>query len=145
MPVVIARAVTVDRPVDRVFRYLSDFTTTNEWDPGTVRTTCEEGDGGVGTRYRNVVRSLGRETELTYVVEELAPNLRVRLRGGNDAVLAHDVMTFMRTPSGGTTVSYRAEFELREPAPSSPPLLAPLFGRVGGDADTGLRRALERL
>jgi uncharacterized protein YndB with AHSA1/START domain len=144
VPVVIACSVTVDRPVDRVFRYLSDFTTTNE-DPGTVRTTREEGDGGAGTRYRNVVRSLGRETELTYVVEELAPNRRVSLRGGNNAVLAHDVMTFMSTPSGGTAVSYRAEFELRDPYSSMAPLLAPLFGRLGGDADTGLRRALERL
>lgn len=47
---VIARTVTVDPPVDQVFRYLSAFTTTGEWDPGTVRTTREEGDGGVGTR-----------------------------------------------------------------------------------------------
>ena len=45
-----------------VFAYLSDFTTTTEWDPGTVRTTRESGDGGIGTRYRNVSRFLGRET-----------------------------------------------------------------------------------
>ena len=45
----IERTVTVDRPPAEVFAYLADFTTTTEWDPGTVRTTRESGDGGVGT------------------------------------------------------------------------------------------------
>jgi uncharacterized protein YndB with AHSA1/START domain len=145
VPTVIARRVTVDRPVDRVFRYLGDFTTTTEWDPGTVRTTLENGDGGVGTRYRNVSRFLGREAELTYVVEELAPNRRVRLRGENKAVVAHDVMTFMSTPSGGTTVSYRAEFELKGLSRLVAPLLGPAFRKLGDEAEAGLRVALERL
>ncbi len=145
MSLVIARTVTVDRPVDQVFRYLSDFTTTSEWDPGTVRTTREDGDGGVGTRYRNVSRFLGRRTELTYIVEELVPNRRVRLRGENKAIVAHDVMTLMSTPSDGTTVSYRAEFELKGPAKLAAPLLLPAFRKLGDEAETGLRTALERL
>ena len=33
------KTVTVDKPVDKVFAYLSDFATTTEWDPGTVQTT----------------------------------------------------------------------------------------------------------
>ena len=36
-----------------MFAYLSDFTTTNEWDPGTVSTERVSGDGGVGTTYHN--------------------------------------------------------------------------------------------
>ena len=45
-----------------VFAYLADFTTTTEWDPGTVETMLVSGDGGVGTRYRNVSSFLGRKT-----------------------------------------------------------------------------------
>ena len=56
----IERSVTVGQPVDRVFAYLSDFTNTTEWDPGTVRTERVAGDGGVGTRYHNVSKFLGR-------------------------------------------------------------------------------------
>ena len=93
----IVRTVTTDRPMSEVFAYLSDFTTTEEWDPGTLRTTRESGDGGVGTRYRNVSRFLGRETELTYVVEESSPPYRLRLRGENDTVVAHDTMTLSET------------------------------------------------
>jgi uncharacterized protein YndB with AHSA1/START domain len=141
----ITRTVTVDRPVDQVFRYLSDFTTTTEWDPGTVRTTRQDGDGGVGTRYHNVSTFLGRRTELTYVVQELAPNRTFRLRGENKTVVAHDVMTFASTPSGGTTVAYVADFELKGLARLATPLLGPAFRRLGDEAEVGLRTALERL
>jgi uncharacterized protein YndB with AHSA1/START domain len=141
----IVRSVTVDHPVDRVFAYLSDFTTTNEWDPGTVRTTREVGEGGVGTRYRNVSRFMGRETELIYVVQELSPATRFRLRGENKTVVAHDTMTFDATEGGGTTVTYRAEFALKGVARFAGPLLAPAFRRLGDEAEDGLRSALERL
>jgi uncharacterized protein YndB with AHSA1/START domain len=66
----IVRTLVLPRPPEQVFSYLQDFTNTEEWDPGTVRTTRESGDGGVGTRYHNVSKFLGRETELTYLVEE---------------------------------------------------------------------------
>jgi uncharacterized protein YndB with AHSA1/START domain len=141
----IVRTVTVDRPVERVFDFLSDFTTTNEWDPGTVRTTLQSGDGGVGTRYHNVSEFMGRETELIYVVLEVSPTEVFRLRGENKTVVAHDTMSFAPTATGGTTVTYRAQFDLKGLAKLSAPFLAPAFKRLGDEAEDGLRAALERL
>jgi hypothetical protein len=63
------RTVVVDKPLKAVFDYVSDFTTTTDWDPGTVITMREHGNGGLGTTYRNTPRLLGRTTELTYLVE----------------------------------------------------------------------------
>jgi hypothetical protein len=40
------KTVVVEKPLDAVFGYLSDFTTTTEWDPGTVVTVTQHGDGG---------------------------------------------------------------------------------------------------
>jgi uncharacterized protein YndB with AHSA1/START domain len=145
MLMLIVRTVTVDTRVAQAFAYLSDFTTTTEWDPGTVRTTHQAGDGGVGTRYHNVSRFLGRETELTYVVEELAPGRLLRLRGENRTIVAHDTMTFEPTASGGTSITYRAEFELKGLVRLAAPLLRPAFRRLGDDAQAGLRAALVRL
>jgi uncharacterized protein YndB with AHSA1/START domain len=51
------RSVTVDASPEKVFAYLSDFTTTEEWDPGTVRCVRTSGDGGVGTVYLNTSKS----------------------------------------------------------------------------------------
>ena len=54
------RELTTDSAPDAVFAYLADFTTTEQWDPGTVRTVRIAGDGGVGTRYANTSRFAGR-------------------------------------------------------------------------------------
>jgi len=45
------RTVRVQKPLDEVFAYLSDFTTNAEWDPGTVSMVRTTGDGDVGTVY----------------------------------------------------------------------------------------------
>jgi len=148
----IERSVTVAHPVDRVFAYLSDFTNTTEWDPGTVRTERVSGDGGLGTRYHNVSKFLGRETELDYMVIEHVPDERFALRGENATVVAKDTMTFVRTVTGsgaasgeGTTVTYRADFEFKGIAKLAAPLLAPAFKKLGDEAERGMRDALSRL
>ncbi|WP_330475744.1 SRPBCC family protein [Terrabacter sp. C0L_2] len=151
----IERSVTVGVPVDRVFAYLSDFTNTTEWDPGTVSTERVSGDGGLGTRYRNVSKFLGRETELDYLVIEHVPGERFALRGENATVVANDTMTFVRTVTGGagdggaaaegTTVTYRADFEFKGVAKLAAPLLAPAFKKLGDEAEQGMRDALNRL
>jgi uncharacterized protein YndB with AHSA1/START domain len=140
----IQRTVSVDAPVRRAFDYLADFTTTTEWDPGTVSTVRRSGDGGVGTTYLNTSRFLGRETSLTYVVEELVPDERIRLRGENGTVVSVDTMTFRRTGSR-TEVTYTAEFEFKGVSRLLAPLLAPAFARLGNEAEAGLREALTLL
>jgi carbon monoxide dehydrogenase subunit G len=140
----IERSVTVDRPHDAVFAYLSDFTTTTEWDPGTVRTERISGDGGVGTRYRNTSTFLGRETQLDYVVTERVPGRRFALRGENATVIAHDTMTF--DPNHvGTTVTYRADFEFKGITKVVAPLFAPALRKLVDEAEQGMRDALMRL
>ena len=140
----IKRTVTVQRPVADVFAYLSDFTTTNEWDPGTVETRRIGGDGGVGTSYHNTSKFAGRETELVYVVEEVVPNQLFALRGENRTVVAHDTMTF-REVGTGTEVTYLAEFTFKGVAKYLAPLLAPAFKKLGDEAEQGLREALGRI
>lgn len=142
--IVIEREVVVAAPVELVFDYLADFETTEEWDPGTVRTVRLEGDGGVGTAYRNVSAFAGRETELRYVVEASDRPTRVVLRGENKTVVARDTMTF-RSESGGTRVTYRAEFRLKGLARFAEPLLRTPFRRLGDEAERGLRDALGAL
>ena len=140
----VTRTVTVDRPAAEVFAYLSDFTTTTEWDPGTVRTTRESGDGGVGTRYHNVSRFLGRTTELIYVVTQHHAPRRLALRGENSSVVAHDTLTFEPLGAARTRVTYEADFAFRGWIRLFAPLTAPAFRRLGDRAEEGMRAALAK-
>jgi uncharacterized protein YndB with AHSA1/START domain len=138
----IVRTLVLPRPPEEVFAYLHDFTNTEEWDPGTQRTTLESGDGGVGTRYHNVSKFLGRETELTYVVEEAEAPRQLRLRGENSTVVSSDTMTLAPTGNGGTELTYRAEFTFKGASRLVAPLLRPALRRLGDGAEKGLRAAL---
>src|ERR1700760_3133377 len=138
------KTVIVDKPLNAVFDYLSDFTTTTEWDPGTVATVNHHGDGGVGTTYLNTSTFLGRQTQLTYIVSEFIPGKRIQLRGQNKALTAVDTMTF-RSIEAGTEVTYTAEFTFQGPSRLLAPLLRPAFERLGKQAQTGMRTALSRL
>ncbi len=127
-----------------VFAYLSDFTNTNEWDPGTVRTERVSGDGGVGTKYHNVSKFMGKETEVSYEVVEHRPDAAFALRGENSSVVAHDSMEI--APLGeGSTVTYTADFEFKGVGKLVAPLLAPALKKLGDEAETGLREALAKL
>ena len=139
------RTVTTDKPVERVFAYLSDFTTTTEWDPGTVRTTLTSGDGGVGTVYHNVSKFAGRETELDYTVVEHEENQRFALEGKNKTVTARDLMTFASTPTGGTEVRYVADFDFGLLTPVLSVVMWPFFKKLGDEAEKGMTEALARL
>jgi Polyketide cyclase / dehydrase and lipid transport len=138
------RTVTVDKPLGAVFGYLSDFTTSTEWDPGTVRTVRQQGDGGVGTVYLNTSTFLKRTTELTYVVRDLVDQQLIQLRGENKTVVSVDTMTF-RAVAGGTQVAYGVEFTFKGAARFVAPLLKPALERLGNEAQAGIREALEKL
>jgi len=138
------REVTTSAPPDRVFAYLSDFTTTTEWDPGTVKTVRVTGDGGVGTTYDNTSKFMGRETQLTYEVVELESPRRIVLHGANKTVDATDSIT-VEANGAGSRVTYSADFDFKGAAKLFAPFLAPALKKLGDEAEEGLRTALARL
>ncbi len=138
------RSVETTAAPAAVFAYLSDFTNTNEWDPGTVHTERVSGDGGVGTTYRNTSKFMGRETELTYEVAEHRPDSLFALRGENKSVVANDSMDI--APLGeGSKVTYTADFQFKGLGRLIAPLLAPGLKKLGDEAEEGLRQALAKL
>ncbi len=140
----IEREVTTSAPPDRVFAYLSDFTNTTEWDPGTVKTVRTSGDGGVGTTYANTSKFMGRETELTYEVIEYSAPTRIVLHGTNKTVDATDSIT-VGAHGGGTKVTYVADFAFSGVAKFLAPLFAPALKKLGDDAKKGMDEALAKL
>jgi uncharacterized protein YndB with AHSA1/START domain len=105
----VERTVTVSTPVEKVWAYLSDFTTTEDWDPPTVRTVRTSGNGDVGTTYQNYSKVLGKEREVSYVVTEFEVERRFQLAGKASGLELLDTITF-EPSGGGTSVTYHSEF-----------------------------------
>ena len=138
------RTIRVRTSIEKVYAYLADFTTTTQWDPGTVLTTRVSGDGGVGTVYANRSSLMGRENDLTYVLEELEPLTRIALRGSSKSVVAHDSLDLAADPAG-TVVTYRVTFDFKGPARFLGPLLRLPLKKLGDDGAAGMKAALDRL
>ena len=137
---VIVRTVTVDRPVAEVFAYLSDFTTTEEWDPGTVRTTRVSGDGGVGTTVPQRLEVPGprdRAHLRRHGARAAAPAPAARREQDRGRPRHDDARRDSR--QAGRELTYRAEFEFKGLARLVAPLAAPAFRRLGDEAERGLR------
>lgn len=140
----IQRTVETTAAPGPVFAYLSDFTNTNEWDPGTITTERVEGDGGVGTVYHNVSEFNGNKSELRYEVVELVPERKIALKGEGKSVHADDTMEL--EPAGtGTRVSYTADIRLKGLLKLAEPFLGKAFKKLGDEAEEGLNTALAKL
>ena len=140
----IERTITVPGRADEVFAYLADFTTTEEWDPPTESTDLVSGDGGVGSRYRNVSKFLGKETETIYtVVTQEAPRL-IELTGDTSSMRLHDTIV-VEQKADGVEVTYRAEFHPEGAAKLATPLLPPALKALGDAAAEQMEECLRRL
>ncbi len=135
---------TLDTPLRReeVFAYLSDFSTTQEWDPGVVEATrLDTGEPREGSEFRLLARFLGRTVPLTYRIVEYDAPRAVGFLGENATVSSHDRITF--EPAGeGTRIVYDAELSLRGLLHVADPLLALAFKGVGDRALAGMRERL---
>ena len=125
-----------------VFSYLSDFSNSQEWDPGVVTAERLTAGGVVeGAEFRLVTRFLGTQSALTYRIVEYDPPRVVTFHGENETVISHDRITFVPEPDG-TTIDYDARLQLKGYRKLMEPLVALAFRRVGDRALNGLRQAL---
>ncbi|MDQ6810996.1 MAG: hypothetical protein M3Z95_03735 [Actinomycetota bacterium] len=75
-------ALHTDSPIEQTLAHLSDFSTTEEWDPGTTRAEqLDEGSIGKGTKFKLSARFLGSESELVPEIGALDAPRRTVLRG----------------------------------------------------------------
>jgi len=136
-------SLDTSRPPDEMFAYLSDFSSTQEWDPGVIEAE-RLGDAPVreGTEFRLLASFLGRKTPLTYRIVEYDPPSAVTVRAESSTVVSLDRITF-EPSERGTRITYDADLALKGPLKLADPLLGAAFNRVGARALAGLRRTLE--
>jgi carbon monoxide dehydrogenase subunit G len=138
------RSFTTRTPPEAVFAYLADFTHAEEWDPGTVECHRLDGDGGVGTRYRNVSSFLGRSTTVEYVAEELEPSTYLHFRGSNEQFTGHDRLR-LEPAEGGTSVTYDADLDFSGRAKVAVPLVVAYLPFLANKTVRQLRERLDRI
>jgi carbon monoxide dehydrogenase subunit G len=70
----ITQSVTVNRPVEEVWDFISDFGNATRWSQGVLEARqTSDGPLGVGSTLQTVVRAFGRRRTADYLVTEYEP------------------------------------------------------------------------
>jgi NAD(P)-dependent dehydrogenase (short-subunit alcohol dehydrogenase family)/carbon monoxide dehydrogenase subunit G len=140
---VLHETADVRRPVEEVFAYVSDFTTTTEWDATALSATkLTPGELGVGTEFEVVCALPVGSINLRYRIAAFEHPNRLELEGSCRFFNIRDTITFAPSKRG-TRIDYRAEFDFKS-------LLRPLISmftsgleKMGRESVAGLASALE--
>jgi carbon monoxide dehydrogenase subunit G len=140
----VERTFSVARPVSEVYAYLRDFTNTEQWDPGTVRTTrTDDGELKVGAQFHNVSKFRGKETELDYVLSEDVTDKHVVFTGENKTASTRDDLSVAAQPDGRTEIWYVATFEFHGLARLAEPLIKRGLDKLADETVAQMSAVLE--
>lgn len=137
----VVRSTTVATEPAAALAYLADFSNATQWDPGTTSCTrLDPGPVAVGSRWRNVSRVLGRQTELDYQLTALG-DAGVTFEGRNGTATSVDDISVTPAP-GGSLITYRATITFHGAARLADPLLQLYFNRLGDRTIAQIARSL---
>ena len=135
--------ITVPRSLAECYRYLQDFSTSEQWDPGVYRAVKQTpGPVAVGTQFDLVLNSAGRRVPMQYRITRLSPPREMVMQGEAQGLRALDTISLDDAGHGRTRIRYRADFTFTGPLARLESVLHPWLRRVGRQAVAGLERAL---
>lgn len=123
--------ITIDRPIEDVFRVLSDPATTPRWSRNAIEEhVTTAGPVGVGSRRRATVRRFGGGTTQNEIeVTAFEPNRRIALRSIESPVPFSSA--YLLTPIGsGARVDWDWDFDLKGGLRLVGPLVRGMFARA---------------
>ena len=135
-------SVETARPLEEVFAYVSDFSNTQEWDPGVAEAQrLDDGEVADGSEFRLVAVFMRRSNTLVYRVTEYEAPRLITLRAESPTIVSLDRITF-ELQGDGTRLTYDAALDLKGAMRIADPLLGLAFKRIGDRALAGMRKTL---
>ena len=135
---VVTEVIEVPRSLAESFAYVADFTTVAEWDPGIHSSRKVSGDGAVGSVYEVEAEFRGKTMPFTYTVTAFEQDRRIVLDGVGEKATSLDTIAFAPTATGGTQITYSADFKLKGVLRVAEPFLGGTFKTLAKKALAGL-------
>ena len=105
------RTITINRPIDEVFRLVADGTKANHWRSGVLDVALVSGEG-LGARYAQGVKGPGgRRIPADYEITEFEPNAKIGFRATAGPVRPEGSFTFEGIGTG-TILTFALQAEL---------------------------------
>jgi carbon monoxide dehydrogenase subunit G len=139
----ISQNVTVNRPVEEVWEFISNFENTTRWSRGVLEARQTSGGPlGVGSTLRTVVKAFGRRRTADYLVTEYEPNRAFAFEVTSGPMTSR--ARFLVEPAGaGTRLTASGEAEATGPYQLLAPILVRTLKRHSQDDLANVKRILE--
>jgi carbon monoxide dehydrogenase subunit G len=143
MKISVSQNVTVDRPVEEVWAFISNFENTTRWSRGVLEAgQTSDGPLGVGSTLRTVVKAFGRRRTADYLVTEYEPNRAFAFKVTSGPVTSR--ARFSVEPAGaGTRLTASGEAEATGRYKLLAPILVRTLKRHSQDDLARVKRILE--
>ena len=129
-------------PAAEAFAYMADFANARIWDPSVSKASrVGEGPLGIESAFDLVARFAGRDVPLRYTIVSYAPPHQVVLEAHRPGFLSRDTIT-VEPAEHGSDVHYDAMLAFSGIGRLFDPLMQRIFDRVGAQATTGMKAAL---
>ena len=140
---VLHETVDVNRSLEEVYDYVSDFTSTVEWDATAIAARkLTPGAVAIGTKFEvQCALPIGSIT-LLYTVKKLEPNKLIVLGGRCRFFDIEDTIGFSSVPNG-TRIDYRAEFFFKPLMSTIAEFSKKGLEKMGRESVAGLANALK--
>tara|TARA_Y100001936_G_scaffold197766_1_gene198649 strand:+ start:2662 stop:3111 length:450 start_codon:yes stop_codon:yes gene_type:complete len=124
--------------IRKVFDYLSNFCSAEQWDPGVIKVTQAQGSSSdLGATYDVVAKFGISKVPLKYEITKFKPPYEIEFIANTPNFVARDVMKF-RENDAGSVVEYHAELKFHGFWRLLSPVMQLIFNRVGDKAAAGL-------
>lgn len=103
----ITDSVTVDRNINEVFDFISDFSNCKLWDPGVVDSFKFDKQYYLNTVFNNT------HNTMIYKIDFIDKPNKVILSGNGSSVKAIDTIEFVKLEDNKTQINYKANISLK--------------------------------
>lgn len=120
----VENSIVINKPVEQVWNFLTDFENTPKWDIGVLETKqTSDGPAGLGTTFQNIGPFLGKTAVREYRVAEYKVNnkVTVKLMSPSNAIRNAQICYVFEPTKNGTkltsmgSVEFRGFFRLIQP------------------------------
>jgi uncharacterized protein YndB with AHSA1/START domain len=112
--ITLRETIDVKSPVEGVYNYLVNLENVQRWQPAVIEVTrLTEGPTRVGTRFREVVRFMGRRYTSICEIVELEPNKLFAFKASSDGPLEYHTKYTFEPADGGTRLEIVGSFQTK--------------------------------
>ncbi|GHO83385.1 SRPBCC family protein [Dictyobacter formicarum] len=137
------RSVTIARPIDVVFAYVTNMGNVKSWLPVKDIRAVSEGPMCVGAMYAQTAVFMGRQFDSMIEVTHYDPPRLFAFKMIKGPFPLTNTMTFATTPDGGTTLTVIGDAEPGKALNFIGPFMTPIVKKQLENQVTALKQAIE--